>query len=384
MDGMIRTKNLKVLALWATMAAALVASVLVLSLLEKPAQAQASDDDITVQIVNGEPADQGEYPAQGYLEISFGSSALACGGTLVDTRHILTAAHCVENQGTFAQPQDVKVGLGEVDLNNIGPEDIYGVTKVEPHENYNPVTFQNDIAMLTLDRPASFTPMRVVDSNETSLWEPGDTATVIGWGQTFSGGPGSDTLLEADLPMRSDQDCASAWGSAFDQQTMVCAGNSDISACFGDSGGSLLVPDAEGKFALAGTVSFGPQSCSTAQFPAVFARIGSEPLNSWVHSRIDGDDGGGGGGGSGGGDNGDDGDDGGGGGGHQQQAEHRLVHLIDHLRNKLHHTHDSSNRKQIIKRIDHLRDRLVTSGIGRAQTGAHKGRGVRASVLTNA
>lgn len=134
-----------------------------------PADARSAVEPPT--IVNGQPADPGEYPAQGFLliETSPGNFS-ACGGTLVDTVHFLTAAHCVtDDSGNEFSAGSFQITLGEVDLNAAGPEDRYGVSGVEAHENWNPDTDANDVAMLTLDDRADFTPTRVVEANETNL-----------------------------------------------------------------------------------------------------------------------------------------------------------------------------------------------------------------------
>lgn len=66
--------------------------------------------DGTVQflprIVNGTPAYLGEFP--GKVSIQNRAGAHFCGGTIVDTMHIVTAAHCVTNtRGQLTNPTTV-------------------------------------------------------------------------------------------------------------------------------------------------------------------------------------------------------------------------------------------------------------------------------------
>ena len=58
------------------------------------------------------------------------------------------------------------------------------VTANDVNDDYNSATFQNDSAMLTLDRVANYEPMRVVGDSEDALWAPGTLARIIGWGTT--------------------------------------------------------------------------------------------------------------------------------------------------------------------------------------------------------
>ena len=79
-----------------------------------------------------------------------------CGGTLISSTHVLTAAHCVENEETWIEyhPSQIKVHLGE---HNIGTTLGSDVAEVIKHSRYNSATLDNDYAILRLSQPVSFT-----------------------------------------------------------------------------------------------------------------------------------------------------------------------------------------------------------------------------------
>jgi secreted trypsin-like serine protease len=252
------------------------------------------------RIVHGTAAAQGEYPAQGFLLIeddpTHNGYDAFCGGTLVGSRQFLTAGHCAANDlGLALPPSSFLVRLGNVDRTPPAPDN-YSVVKNDLNAAFNSETLQNDTAMLTLNRPAPYEPMRVVDDNEDALWAPGTLARIIGWGTTCSDTcSDSRFLLKADVPIIPDDRCGADYPDPpdptdFDPTTMVCAADaegtppsSSHDTCQGDSGGPLLVPDG-GFFALAGTVSWGV-GCADPADPGVYTRIGDQPLNGWVHSR---------------------------------------------------------------------------------------------------
>src|SRR3954468_24114555 len=106
-----------------TLLAALGAAALAISFLalathhDKPAQAaqtyhSPTTTDFQEQIVDGQRADRGEYTAQGALFFydQNGQRYQGCGGTLVDSIHILTAAHfVVDGSGSYISPQEMLV-----------------------------------------------------------------------------------------------------------------------------------------------------------------------------------------------------------------------------------------------------------------------------------
>src|SRR5215210_6469780 len=106
------------------------------------------------RIVNGTQASQGEYPAQGFLQINLDADPAYeafCGGTLVGSRQFLTAAHCATNDlGLALPPGSFRIRLGNVDRSPASPDE-YFVTVNDVNEDYLSATFQNDTAMLTLN-----------------------------------------------------------------------------------------------------------------------------------------------------------------------------------------------------------------------------------------
>jgi hypothetical protein len=245
-------------------------------------------------IVHGTPAEQGEYPAQGFLGIDSDGNGFVnsfCSGTLVGSRQFLTAARCTTNGLGQARPAtSFTVQIGDIALpdstvvQNVAANDIPDPTEIPP-DGYVRPTGENDIAMLTLKAPVDANPVRVVDSSETAAWAPGTAGRVLGWGEIAQAGDISETLLTGDVAVRPDADCPNV---AFNAAVMLCAASTvaggDGNPCASDSGSPLLVPDGPGPgFVLAGV--FSGASCATSDAPGIFARVGADPLNAWVHDR---------------------------------------------------------------------------------------------------
>ena len=86
------------------------------------------------------------------------ASIFFCGGTILDEKTILSAAHCFYDktgQDRYIYKIEVEVGFF-VHFNKTNPEKLE-VRKYYTHPNYNPLISQeNDIAILKLKKPLKF------------------------------------------------------------------------------------------------------------------------------------------------------------------------------------------------------------------------------------
>ncbi|WP_343064010.1 serine protease [Haloechinothrix aidingensis] len=212
-------------------------------------------------IVGGDRASVSDHPYVVYLADHRGTQY--CGGTLIDDRTVLTAAHCVANvprhrYSVVAGRQDTR-GSNGVESS---------VERAWIPEDYRSVREGSDIAVLTLERRVPYESARVAESGQRDVYAEGTMADVYGWGRTTEGGSSSTHLRSAEVPVRSDRACDEAYDD-YDPETMVCAGYPEggVDACQGDSGGPLIVDDT-----LIGIVSWG-EGCGRAGKPGVYTDV---------------------------------------------------------------------------------------------------------------
>lgn len=187
-----------------------------------------------------------------------------CGGTLINSTHVLTAGHCVRS-GSFKGI----IVFGRYRLKGRRRGRNYrrswGVTL---HPYYGGLN--NDIAVIKLNKPITrIKPMALYTSPQV---DPGAPMRVAGWGVTKYGNSWHPTWLrEVTVPAQPYSKCSQKYSIVDSRQ--ICAGYDagGKDSCQGDSGGPLIVKE-EGVPKLVGIVSFG-RGCAWAGFFGVYTRV---------------------------------------------------------------------------------------------------------------
>ncbi|MCB5165148.1 serine protease [Streptomyces bambusae] len=205
------------------------------------------------------------YMAQLFVEVSPGRGSF-CGGAVINSRKILTAAHCVSGRNFVTKGVVVTGATRLADGSSLYGGKAFRIKKQWQHPKYNSRTFDNDIAVLTLAAPTNAKTIKVTTSTDKASYRPGTKATAVGWGRTSSTSQAISTYLRrATLPIQADSKCTSpsVWGRSFIKGHMLCVGNkttgsdrTTVAPCNGDSGGPLVV---NGR--VVGVTSWGVKNC---------------------------------------------------------------------------------------------------------------------------
>ncbi len=250
-------------------------------------------DSAAERIIGGSEAVPGAYPWMAAIIRAGGDTYMDqfCGGALVGSRWVLTAAHCVYDlsKGAYREPDEIEVVMGVHDLRQDQGER-FALARIVPHPDYLPHTQDNDLALLELDGDASQSTLAVYsglsfDSRTADL--TGEPLTLIGWGTTaYPEVAFPDRLQEVTVPIVSNAVCRSAYAEENLTVTdnMLCAGCTagGKDSCYGDSGGPAMIR-VYGRWVQAGVVSWG-YGCALPDYYGVYTRLANFLgfLKQWV------------------------------------------------------------------------------------------------------
>ncbi|XP_045138298.1 trypsin alpha-3-like [Portunus trituberculatus] len=232
------------------------------------------------RIVGGQQTEVNEWP---WMAALLYYNQQFCGGSLINDRYVLTAAHCTVD----FRASEITVRLAEHNL-AISSETsvvVRSVSQIINHPNYQSGSEKNDIALLKLSSPVT------VSSTVLPVCMPpprpkyaGRTATVTGWGTTSSGGSSPNSLREVDVKVLRNSDCQSSYGTSSIISSMLCASAPGKDSCQGDSGGPLVFKDAGNNYDQIGVVSWG-YGCAAPNYPGVYTRVNS--YLTWIRDNTE-------------------------------------------------------------------------------------------------
>lgn len=238
--------------------------------------------DGEAKITGGTNADISSFPWMVFIE----AGDFTCGGSIIDDRWIITAAHCTRDDYNVRIPaSSFDVVVGANNPRNPLQGKTYKVSEVIAHESFDISTLENDIALLRLTLPVDYpnaVPIKLIASLDVAAGAtaPGVMSWVTGYGIT-SVDPViyPSTLQKVQLPIVSNSQASSVWPDIPSTDMMAGYRDGNKDACIGDSGGPLVVPVA-GDYKLAGLVSWGSGDCDTY---GAYTRLSL--FESWITSK---------------------------------------------------------------------------------------------------
>uniref|UniRef100_A0A1A9WCH4 Lectizyme n=1 Tax=Glossina brevipalpis TaxID=37001 RepID=A0A1A9WCH4_9MUSC len=199
-----------------------------------------------------------------------------CGGSIINHRFILTAAHCF---ALTKNPNDYTVVVGaKYRMKRTAKSRRLRVDDIRCHQDFNPDTFYADICLIKLRKNIN------LDNKTTEVINlpntpprPGIRCTTYGWGRMYENGPIPNNLIYVDIIITEKSYCNDITNSAPKQ---ICAGDPEDyekDACHGDSGGPLICDEA-----LFGIVSYG-YGCASPSHTGIYTDVYS--FLNWIEKN---------------------------------------------------------------------------------------------------
>ncbi|XP_022621019.1 tissue-type plasminogen activator isoform X1 [Seriola dumerili] len=245
------------------------------------------------RIFGGRESDITDQPWQAAINVYQARSKQhfhRCGGVLIDSCWVLSAAHCFEQRD---KAEKLEVVLGRTfRKQNSSSEQIFKVEKYWIHEKFDNESFDNDIAILKLKTDVGICAVNSPEVLPVCLPESG--LVLPSWTECEISGYGKNKEFSAEYSERVKRGYVRLWPNErcvpdvlsghLVTPNMLCAGDTRglDDACKGDSGGPLVCRNND-RMTLMGVISWG-DGCGHKDKPGVYTRVTN--YIDWINDKI--------------------------------------------------------------------------------------------------
>ncbi|XP_039487778.1 chymotrypsin BI-like [Drosophila santomea] len=245
------------------------------------------------RIIKGHYASPKQFPYQTFidkLDLSNLHGPIGwrrhCGGILISSNLVLTAAHCLDKPDIYA----VKIYFGALNLWNVTEEgrQILVVKRDHfvIHNEWDTNLSVNDIALIKLPISLIFNDyIKAVQLPNPEVQYQFSEAISSGWGDVDDKGNMDPKLKYYNPQILSDRECEhwykSSITSAF-PASLICIAPNENRPCRGDSGSPLVIRQ-ESNLVLLGITSFIIGENCGPSYPVLFTRVSSHL--TWIRDN---------------------------------------------------------------------------------------------------
>ncbi|CAG9830464.1 unnamed protein product [Diabrotica balteata] len=248
-------------------------------------------------LIGGMLAENGEFPHM--VQIAYSKSNTTkylCSGFIISKNYILTAAHCVNDEGRN-KPQFVRAGV--TDVNDVSNEQVRSIDSIIIHPEFKRPAIYNDIALIKVTEDFNFNKFVNPICLYTSDEDPDGYGVHPGWGPTgddFGNQEKQTHMIKLSLNFDSNESCnntffplaKSVLPEGIVKNKIVCAGGK-TGGCQVDSGSPLQIYRKNSNeqpcmYDAVGVSSFGSRICGKKQFPTAFTRISN--YIKWIQVNV--------------------------------------------------------------------------------------------------